>query len=122
MQAASAPTRTPLPTEPPILATVRPTANPTQKPVTVTSSPTPSPTVEIAFPVLTPSLKIGKGIATSLAVSLDGKWLAVGTQFGVYQYRAATFEQAWFAPLDQAADQVVFDPQSQRWASRPAVR
>ena len=29
-------------------------------------------------------------------------------------YRAATFELAWFAPLDKAADQVVFDSQSQR--------
>ena len=113
-QAASAPTRTPLPTEPPILATARSTENPPQKPATVTPSPIPSPTVEIAFPVLTPSLKIGKGIPTSLAVSTDGKWMAVGTQFGVYQYSAETFEQAWFAPLDKAADQVVFDPQSQR--------
>lgn len=64
--------------------------------------------------MLTPSLRIGYGSPTSLAVSPDGRWMAVGTQFGVYQYWADTFEQAWFAPPPGETGRLAFDPQSQR--------
>jgi hypothetical protein len=36
-----------------------------------------------------------------LAVSPDERWLTVGTQFGVYQYHADTFERAWFTSLKE---------------------
>ena len=70
--------------------------------------------VEVSLPVLTPTLRIGKGSPTSLAVSPDGQWMAVSTQFGVYLYRANTFAESWFAPLPEKAGHVIFDPKSER--------
>jgi WD40 repeat protein len=49
-----------------------------------------------------------------LAVSPDERWLTVGTQFGVYQYHADTFERAWFTSLKEYASQVSYDPQGNR--------
>jgi WD40 repeat protein len=66
--------------------------------------------VEVPLPVLNPTLQIGKGSPTSLAVSPDGQWMAVSTQFGVYQYHASTFAESWFAPLPEKAGLVIFDP------------
>ena len=64
--------------------------------------------------MLTPTLRIGKGSPTSLAVSPDGQWMAVSTQFGVYLYRANTFAESWFAPMPEKAGHVIFDPKSER--------
>ncbi len=69
---------------------------------------------EVFLPVLSPTLHIGKGSPTSLAVSPDGQWVAVSTQFGVYLYHASTFVESWFAPLPEKAGPVIFDPQSER--------
>ena len=69
---------------------------------------------EVFLPVLSPTLHIGKGSPTSLAVSPDGQWVAVSTQFGVYLYHANTFAESWFAPLPEKAGLVIFDPQSER--------
>ncbi len=69
---------------------------------------------EVFLPVLSPTLHIGKGSPTSLAVSPDGQWVAVSTQFGVYLYHASTFAESWFAPLPEKAGLVIFDPQSER--------
>ncbi|RPI23004.1 MAG: hypothetical protein EHM70_23075, partial [Chloroflexota bacterium] len=66
------------------------------------------------LPVWQPSLQIGKGVVTSLAISPDGRWMAVGTPQGVYQYRAGSFEQAWFTPLPQKVVALSFTPNSQR--------
>ena len=68
---------------------------------------------EVALPVLNPTLRIGKGSPTSLAVSPDGQWLAVSTQFGVYLYHASTFAEFWFTPLPEKAGHVIFDPKSE---------
>lgn len=70
--------------------------------------------VEVSLPVLNPTLRIGKGSPTSLAVSPDGQWMAVSTQFGVYLYHANTFAESWFAPLPEKAGHVIFDPKSER--------
>ena len=70
--------------------------------------------VEVSLPVLNPTLRIGKGSPTSLAVSPDGQWMAVSTQFGVYLYRASTFAESWFAPLPEKAGHVIFYPKSER--------
>ena len=70
--------------------------------------------VEVSLPVLNPTLRIGKGSPTSLAVSPDGQWMAVSTQFGVYLYHASTFAESWFTPLPEKAGLVIFDPQSER--------
>lgn len=107
-------TRTPLPTKPPVYLATEPLSSPTQ------GSPDPSPTLtmpsptDVPLPVITPSVRIGNGIATSLAVSPDERWLTVGTQFGVYQYHADTFERAWFTSLKEYASQVSYDPQGNR--------
>jgi WD40 repeat protein len=70
--------------------------------------------VEVSLPVLNPTLRIGIGSPTSLAVSPDGQWLAVSTRFGVYFYHADTFAESWFAAFPERAGQVIFDPQSER--------
>lgn len=71
-------------------------------------------TVEVSLLVLNPTLHIGKGSPTSLAVSPNGQWMAVSTQFGVYLYHASTFAESWFAPMPEKAGLVIFDPQSER--------
>ncbi len=69
--------------------------------------------VEDPLPVLNPTLRIGKGSPTSLAVSSDGQWMAISTQFGVYLYHTSTFTESWFAPLPEKAGLVIFDPKSE---------
>ncbi|MBW6474410.1 MAG: hypothetical protein K0B14_14890 [Anaerolineaceae bacterium] len=69
--------------------------------------------VEVPLPVLNPTLRIGKGSPTSLAVSPDGQWMAISTQFGVYLYHASTFAETWFAPFSEKAGLVIFDPKSE---------
>ena len=84
---------------------------------TTASTPTPKPTPDavVQLPVQDPSIIIGKGSPTSLAVSPDGQWMAVSTQFGVYLYDAGKFEEArWFTPLAEKAGLMVFNRQSQR--------
>jgi WD40 repeat protein len=60
------------------------------------------------------NMRIGKGVPTSLAVSPDGKWMAVSTPFGVYMYATNTFEESWFVPLEEKAGLAIFDGQSER--------
>jgi WD40 repeat protein len=69
--------------------------------------------VEVPLPVLNPALQIGKGSPTSLAVSPDGEWMAISTQFGVYLYHTSTFAESWFAPLPEKAGLTIFDPKSE---------
>jgi WD40 repeat protein len=107
-------TRTPFPTKPPVQATAGPATILPHQPVQLSSTLTTSSTEKVDLPVLAPNLRIGKGSPTSLAVSSDGRWMAVGTQFGVYQYHADTFEQAWFTPLPEKAGPLAFDPHSKR--------
>lgn len=113
--ASCTPSRAPsltAPTSPP--ATPTPTAEATTTPPQPAATRDPITAEVVDLPRWSPSLRIGKGSATSLAVSPDGKWLAVGTQFGLHQYRADTFEQVWFLPLTARAGQAVFDPHSTR--------
>jgi WD40 repeat protein len=70
--------------------------------------------MEVSLPVLNPTLRIGKGSPTSLAVSPDGQWMAVSTQLGVTLYHASTFAESWFAPMPENAAHVIFDPKSER--------
>jgi len=70
--------------------------------------------VKVTLPVLNPTLHIDKGSPTSLAVSPNGQWMAVSTQFGVYLYHASTFTESWFAPMPEKARHVIFDPKSER--------
>jgi WD40 repeat protein len=89
-----------------------PTAPATRIP---TIPPTPSSQEDIQLPVQTPSIIMGKGNPTALAVSPNGQWMAVSTQFGVYLYESSRFGAArWFIPLPDKAGLVVFNPQSER--------
>jgi WD40 repeat protein len=87
-----------------------------EDPSTSANTPTPKPssTAEVQLPAMAPSMIMGKGSPTSLAVSPNGLWMAVSTQFGVYLYYATTFEQSWFTPLAEKAGLVVFNRQSDR--------
>jgi len=69
---------------------------------------------QVILPVLNHTVGIGKGSPTSLAVSPDGQWMAVSTQFGVYLYDTITFAESWFTPLPEKAWRAIFDPQSGR--------
>lgn len=108
------PTQTPLPTKPPVYQTTKQPSSPTQGSLNPSSTLITPSITDVPVPVITPNVRIGNGIATSMAVSPDGRWLTVGTQFGVYQYQADTFERAWFTPLKEYAAQVSYDPQGNR--------
>jgi WD40 repeat protein len=77
-------------------------------------------TEKAGVPELSASMTIGEGFATSLTLSPDGQWMAVGTYFAVYLYKADTFKQAWSVPLPDKAERLVFDPQSQTLAVESA--
>lgn len=80
-----------------------------------TPTPKPSSNQEVQLPAMAPFMIMGKGSPTSLAVSPNGLWMAVSTQFGVYMYYATQFEQSWwFTPLPEKAGLVVFNRQSGR--------
>ena len=88
----------------PIVPAVSPTAGteitiPAETPTALlpsirTLTPTPASPEEIQLPVQTPSMMMGKGSPTALAVSPNGQWMAVSTQFGVYLYDASKFGAA----------------------------
>ncbi|TLN23530.1 WD40 repeat domain-containing protein, partial [bacterium] len=63
---------------------------------------------------LAPDLRIGNGAITALAVSPDGRWLAIGTPFGVHLYNANSFKEAWFVPLAQKTEELAFDRRGKR--------
>jgi len=80
-----------------------------------TPTPMPSSTADVQLPAMTPSMIMGKGSPTSLAVSPSGLWVAVSTDFGVYMYYATQLETPqWFTPLPEKAGLVIFGPQSDR--------
>jgi WD40 repeat protein len=82
---------------------------------TTTLTPQTSSDEEVQLQGKTPSVVIGRGAATSLAVSPDGQWIAVSTQFGIYMYAAGKLDKAmWFTPLPEQVGDLVFSRQSHR--------
>ena len=75
-----------------------------------------TPLPPVSIPVLSPALRIGKGMLSSLALSPDGRWLAVNTLLGIYQYHVDTFAQAWFYPVQAKVLSLVFSPDSKTLA------
>lgn len=63
---------------------------------------------------LAPDLRIGNGTITALAVSPDGRWLVIGTPFGIHLYNANSFKEAWFVPLSGKTEELAFDSQGKR--------
>ncbi|MGE5223121.1 MAG: WD40 repeat domain-containing protein, partial [Omnitrophica WOR_2 bacterium] len=82
------------------------------------TQPAPS---ETSYPSLSPMTRIGKGVIKSFALSPDGRWVAVSTPLGVYQYHAVTWEQAWFSPSGANAASLAFSHNSQRLALSTAA-
>lgn len=76
------------------------------------------PTSElVSLQMMTPVTRLGKGAASSLALSADGKWLAVNTPLGVYIYETETQNEIWFLPLGNAQWRVLgFSPNGDRLA------
>jgi WD40 repeat protein len=76
------------------------------------------PTPElVSLQMMTPVTRLGKGAASSLALSADGKWLAVNTPLGVYVYETETQNEIWFLPLGNAQWRVLdFSPNGDRLA------
>ena len=63
-----------------------------------------------------PLARLGKGYAQSIALSKDGRWLAVDTPLGVYVYQTKTQKEAWFMPLPQHWRVLAFSPDSKKLA------
>ena len=76
------------------------------------------PTPElVSLQTIHPITRLGKGAASSLALSADGKRLAVNTPLGVYVYETETQNEIWFLPLGNAQWRVLdFSPNGDRLA------
>ena len=75
------------------------------------------PTPElVSLQTITPVTRLGKGAASSLALSADGKWLAVNTPLGVYVYETKTQKELWFLPLSNSWRVLDFSLDGQRLA------
>jgi WD40 repeat protein len=73
--------------------TKTPPPSPTTLPPTSTLTPTPEP---LFGPLPEGALaRFGKGVSTRVALTPDGRLLAVGTTRGVYVYQADTLEEVW---------------------------
>jgi WD40 repeat protein len=63
-----------------------------------------------------PLARLGKGAAESLALSKDGRWLAVNTPLGLYVYETATQEELWSMPLNAHGRTLAFSPDGEKLA------
>ncbi|HMZ08712.1 MAG TPA: hypothetical protein PK078_13940, partial [Anaerolineales bacterium] len=64
-------------------------------------SPEPVPSSQpVSLTTMTPITRLGKGQVSSMALSMDGKFLAVNTALGVYGYETKTQHEIWFLPLN----------------------
>ena len=70
----------------------------------------------VTLQALQPLARLGQGYAQSIALSKDGRWLAIGTPLGVYVYQAKTHKEAWFMPLPQHWRLLAFSPDSEKLA------
>ena len=75
------------------------------------------PTPElVSLQTMNPVTRLGKGAASSLALSADGKWLAVNTPLGVYVYETETQNETWFLPSRNQWRVLDFSPDGKRLA------
>jgi WD40 repeat protein len=70
----------------------------------------------VSLQTVTPITRLGKGAASSLALSADGKWLAVNTPLGVYVHETETQKEIWFLPLSNQWRVLDFSPDGKRLA------
>jgi WD40 repeat protein len=101
----SPPTKTPLPSPEVQPSATTPPPSPTTLPSTSTPTSTQTPTPKQPFGPLPEGAlaRFGKGISTSLALTPDGRLLAVGTTQGVYVYQVDTLEEVWRGETNIAA-------------------
>ena len=78
-----------------------------------TSIPTPE---LVTLQAVNPVTRLGKGAASSLALSADGKRVAVNTPLGVYVYETETQKEIWFRPLSNHWRILNFSPDGGRLA------
>lgn len=65
----------------------------------VTPVPTLSTSELLALPSLSPVTRLGKGQASYMMLSPDGKLLAIDTSLGVYLLEVETQKEIWFLPM-----------------------
>ncbi|MFN2297907.1 MAG: WD40 repeat domain-containing protein, partial [Anaerolineales bacterium] len=93
------------------------TPTPTRKPATPTFTLTPSPTIDLlpldTWAGLVPEgayARFFKGWLSDMAVSADGKRLALAGSLGVYVYATDTFQIKWNAATSEALSSADFSP------------
>lgn len=79
------------------------------------SAQLPTPAM-ISLPNVVCLQQFGKGTAKVMALSPDGSWVTMIKSFGIYGYDTATQSQVWVKPFTNAANSLVFSPDSQRLA------
>lgn len=79
------------------------------------SIPAPTPAA-VTLQTLDPLARLGNGAASSLALSPDGRRLAVNTPLGVYVYETATLEEIWSMPLTNYWRVLAFSPNGEKLA------
>jgi WD40 repeat protein len=75
---------------------------------------------EIVLPGWVPEgarARLGRGIINQIAVSPDGKTIAVAGATGLFLYRSDTYEEIWSVPTDQGMEKVVFSADGRRIAT-----
>ncbi len=79
------------------------------------STPLPTPVV-VTLQSRDPLTRLGKGVATSMGLSKDGRWLAVNTPLGLYVYETATQKEIWSMPLAGRWRVLAFSPDGEKLA------
>ncbi len=65
---------------------------------------------------LSPLARLGKGSASALALSPDGRKLGVVTPLGVYLFDTESYKEIWHRPFENRATLLAFSPDSSRMA------
>lgn len=76
----------------------------------VTPVPTLSTSELLALPSLSPVTRLGKGQASYMTLSPDGKLLAIDTSLGVYLLEVETQKEIWFLPMSPQWRGLDFSP------------
>lgn len=85
--------------------------------ISITPSGKPLSTVTSqSLQILSPIVRLGNGIASTLMPSLDGRRLAIATPLGVYLYDTDTQKQVWFREFENKPGSLAFSPDGSRLA------
>ena len=101
-------------------APATPTAEPTVALPVLAGTPVPQPVAAISAesaPQVAALARWGKGWASQVTFSPDGRLLAVASSIGVYLYAAADLREVRFLPTDSPVPSVAFSPDGRALAS-----